>query len=74
MHDRIYVQVLSISPISTTSTKKYCSFVKKEKPYHIYIYIYIYVGGQGLSFCVGPKAQFTSESTSEEEETFRKTP
>ena len=32
------------------------------------------MGGQGLSFYVGPKAQFTSESTSEEEETFRKTP
>ena len=31
-------------------------------------------GGQGLSFCVGPKTPFTSKSTSEEEEMFRKTP
>ena len=32
------------------------------------------VGGQDLSFCVGFKAPFTSKSTSEEEETFGKTP
>ena len=32
------------------------------------------VGGQDLSFCVGLKAPFTSNSTSEEEETFGKTP
>ena len=32
------------------------------------------VGGQGLSFCVGFKASFTSKSTSEEEGTFGKTP
>ena len=31
------------------------------------------VGGQGLSLCVGLKALFTSNSTSEEEETFGKT-
>ena len=31
-------------------------------------------GGQDLSFCVGLKAPFTSKSTSEEEETFGKTP
>ena len=41
---------------------------------NIYIYIYVCVGGQGLSFCVGLKAQCTSKSTSEEEEMFRKTP
>ena len=31
-------------------------------------------GGQGLSFYVGLKTSFTSKSTSEEEETFGKTP
>ena len=35
--------------------------------------MYVCVGGQGLSFCVGLKAQYTSKSTSEEEETFEKT-
>ena len=29
--------------------------------------IIIIVGGQGLSFCVGPKAPFTSKSMFEEE-------
>ena len=37
------------------------------------IVVFVAVGGQGLSFCVGLKAPFTSNSMSEEEETFGKT-
>ena len=68
---------------------KLCTeFIKSEKTYHlcrkelnevktkkVEMLIKIDdVGGQNLSFCVGLKTPFTSKGTSEEEETFGKTP